>query len=162
MTNTTPPKKIFSLLHEIASYLEQLHAALNTEHKALSENNITDIQTIAQEKIILMEHLEDLDKERRLVLEKAGLNLSATGIEDYFQQSSSTSAPELKSLWETIAHLSKQCEQQNDVNGIIIESNRRHTENALSILQGKQQNTELYTSKGKSVKASGKQTLIRA
>ncbi len=154
--------KITPLLEETASYLEQLFQALLNENKALADDNIQAVQEIAQEKVLLMEQLEDLNKERRSLLETAGLDLSATGIDDFFSNNSITKSSGLSALWKTIATLSKQCEKQNNINGIVIENNKRRTESALSILQGKQQTTELYSNKGQSIKMSGKQTLIRA
>lgn len=159
--NTTS-QKMFSLLKEITSYLEQLQQALINEHQALTDNNMQAIELVARDKTILMETLEDLDKERRKILSAAGLNLKATGIEDFLQQNNAGQTTELKAIWLKIAELTRQCEKQNNINGIIIENNKQHTENALSILQGKQQNTELYSRQGKSIKASGKQTVIRA
>ncbi len=155
-------QKMFSLLQEIASYLEQLQQALKNEYQALSDNNMPAIETIAREKTVLMDSLEDLDKERRNILSSAGLNLRATGIEDFLQNDNSGQAAELKTTWTKIADLTRQCEKQNNINGIIIENNKQHTENALSILQGKQQGTELYSRQGKSIKTAAKQTVIRA
>ena len=155
-------KKVLPLLQEIVNYLQQLLLALDNEHKALVDKNIDSIQSIAEEKILLMEHLEDLDKERRSLLDNAGLEITSTGVGDFLQNSKSPRAPQMKALWDEISSISKQCDKQNNINGIIIESNKRHTENALSILQGKPQNTELYSNKGESIKSSHQQTLIRA
>ena len=162
MQNTISSKTIQPLLQEISSYLQQLLLALNKEHQALSDNDLKSVQTIAEEKILLMEHLDDLNKERRSLLEDAGLDITSTGIEDFFLNSNSPRAPQMKALWGEISNLSRQCDKQNNINGIVIEANRRHTENALSILQGKSQNTELYSKKGASIKASHNQTLLRA
>ncbi len=162
MQNTALTRKFIPLLEDIANYLEQLFHALENEYQALSDNNLPAIEAIAQEKVLLMEQLEDLNKERRLLLEEAGLNLSATGIDNFFNSSTINNNPSLKTLWGSISTLSTQCEKQNNINGIIIDNNKRHTENALSILQGKQQTTELYSSKGQSIKMAKKQTLIRA
>lgn len=162
MSNMIASKKFIPLLQEISNYLQQLLAALNNEHEALEKNNITSIHNFANEKIILMEHLEDLNKERRVILDDAGLDLTSSGISDFLQNSNSPRSPQMKTLWDDISALSKQCEKQNNINGIVIEANKRRTEEALSILQGKQQNTDLYSNKGKSIKASHHQTLIRA
>ena len=162
MQNTVTSKNILPLLQEISSYLQQLLDALHSEHAALSKNDLKAVQSISEEKILLMEHLEDLNKERRTLLENAGLDITSTGIGDFLQNSKSPRAPLIKSLWKEISNLSNQCDKQNNINGIVIESNKRHTENALSILQGKQQNTELYSKKGESIKASHNQTLLRA
>jgi len=162
MQNTTLTRKFIPLLEDIANYLEQLFHALENEYQALSDNNLPAIETVAQEKVLLMEQLEDLNKERRLLLEEAELNLSATGIDNFFNSSTINNNPSLKTLWGSISTLSTQCEKQNNINGIIIDNNKRHTENALSVLQGKQQTTELYSSKGQSIKMTKNQTLIRA
>lgn len=162
MQNTAMTSKIIPLLEDIANYLEQLFRALENEYKALSDNDIQAIQAVAEEKVLLMEQLEDLNKERRALLEAAGLNLATTGADDFLNSSKITNSPKLKTLWSNISNLSKQCDKQNNINGIIIDNNKRHTENALSVLQGKQQTTELYSNKGQSIKMAKKQTLIRA
>jgi len=162
MQMTPPSSKLLPLLQEISSYLLQLLNALNKEHQSLSNGDIQSIESIAREKIILMEHLEDLNKERRILLEAAGLDLSSSGIEDFFLNNNSPRAPQMKTCWTEISNLTNQCEKQNNINGIIIENNRRHSENALSILQGKQQGTEYYSNKGAPIKTSKNQTLIRA
>lgn len=162
MNSAVTSKKVLPLLQEIVNYLQQLLVALNNEHKALVDKNIDSIQTISEEKIVLMEHLEDLNKERRNLLDNAGLDITSTGVGDFLQNSNSPRAPQMKALWDEISNISKQCDKQNNINGIIIESNKRHTENALSILQGKPQSTELYSNKGESIKSSHQQTLIRA
>jgi len=162
MNTAVTSKKVLPLLQEIVNYLQQLLVALDNEHKALVDKNIDSIQTISEEKIVLMEHLEDLNKERRNLLDNAGLDITSTGVGDFLQNSNSPRAPQMKALWDEISNISKQCDKQNNINGIIIESNKRHTENALSILQGKSQNTELYSNKGESIKSSHQQTLIRA
>jgi len=155
-------KKISPLLEDIRSYLEQLFNALESEYTALSDNDIQAIQSIAKEKVILMEQLEDLNKERRILLEEAGLNLSSNGIDDFFNSKTLPKNPKLQKLWSSISSLTKQCEKQNNINGIIIENNKRHTKDALSILQGKQKSTELYTNKGQTINTSTKKILIRA
>ena len=157
-----PSKKLIPLLNEISSYLNQLLNALLNEYDALSTNNIKLIENIAKEKIILMEQLEDLDKEKKILLEKSGLDISSSSIEEFISKSSSPRAPIMKNIWEKISTLTKECEKQNNINGIVIESNKKHTENALSILQGKQQDTELYSEKGTSIKTSNPQTMVRA
>lgn len=157
-----PSSKLIPLLNEISSYLNQLLNALVNEHDALSNNNLPKIESIAQEKIILMEHLEDLDKERRSLLKSSGFDLNSTDLDELFQNNSSPRAPLMKSAWEQISKLTRACDRQNNINGIIIENNKRHTENALSILQGRQQTTELYSNKGTSIKMPKNQTLIRA
>ena len=145
MNNAVTSKKVLPLLQEIVNYLQQLLLALDNEHKALVDKNIDSIKSIAEEKIVLMEHLEDLNKERRSLLDNAGLDITSTGVGDFLQNSKSPRAPQMKALWDEVSNISKQCDKQNNINGIIIESNKRHTENALSILQGKPPNTELYS-----------------
>ncbi len=157
-----PSNKLLPLFQEISSYLKQLLNALNLEHKALAENNFQSVEDIAKDKIVLMEHLEDLNKERLVLLDAAGFDSESKDIEAFLKHNRSPRAPLIQSSWKEISNLSNQCEKQNNINGIVIENNRQHTENALSILQGKQQNTEFYSKKGAPIKSSKNQTLIRA
>lgn len=157
-----PSGKLLPLFQEITSYLKQLLNALNSEHQALSKNNFQSIDIIAKEKIVLMEQLEDLNKERLDLLNAAGFDASTESVEEFLKKTNSPRTPLVQSSWKEISNLTDKCEKQNDINGIVIENNRQHTENALSILQGKQQSTELYTNKGAPIKTTKTPTLIRA
>jgi len=154
--------KLSPLLEEITSYLNQLLEALHSEYQILTSNNLDLINEVSQNKILLMEHLEDLNKERLSILKTAGIESDSRSMESFFDNHPEQQIALLKKTWHQISKLTTDCEKQNNLNGMIIESNKRHTENALSVLQGKQQGTELYTKKGSTIKSQNKQTLVRA
>lgn len=159
-TNTNLP--LTPVLQEIAAYLQQLKTALTQEYQALTATITADLQQIAREKVILMDHLEDLNKERRDILSQAGLNLETTGISQYLGHIKKSTASQIAGLWQSIATLTRECEKQNSINGIIIESNQHHARTALAILKGQSLDTELYSDKGISISFQKGKTSIRA
>ena len=152
---------LFPVLKDIYAYLQQLKVTLDNEHEALSSQNLEKLNEFAEAKQLLIENLEDLDGERKKILADAGMELGKTGVEDYLSRFSS-GKNELVRIWEAISKLSRECEKQNNVNGVIIESQRRRTETALDILKGNSGESELYSKKGKSVSVNRKSTSIRA
>jgi len=160
--NSPTQSSLYPVLKDIRAYLKQLLALLNEEHSALENSNIEKLAEFATTKQLLVENLEDLETERKNILSQAGLDLTKTGVADFLSRDNTTSKNETNALWDDIAELSRTCEEQNNLNGIIIEGQRRRTEIALQILQGKSTESELYSKHGKSVNAKNKSTSVRA
>ncbi len=153
---------LYPVLIDIHAYLQQLKLTLDDEHEALANQDAEKLNDLTTAKQLLVENLEDLDNERKAILRNAGMELSKTGVEAYLSRFNQTQSSDVDRLWEAISALSKLCEKQNAINGVIIESQRRRTETALEILQGKSTESETYSSKGKSVAVSRKSTSIHA
>ena len=69
----------------------------------------------------------------------------------------------LKSLWQKLLTLAKNCHHQNQLNGGIINTTKRHVEQATAILHGKQPSSELrYGSTGETVSENQRRSLAKA
>ncbi|MGM0679732.1 MAG: flagella synthesis protein FlgN [Pseudomonadota bacterium] len=150
---------LLPILKDIAAHLSALQETLQAEYQALSDNDRQGIEQAARDKSRLTALLDDLEQERVTLLREAGLDLDRSGVMAYLGRQQNNSADPLAGVWQEIEQLSRECEQQNRINGIIIEQNRKRTETALNILQGQSGNTELYSSSGNAVSASNRQSI---
>jgi len=140
------------VLLDIVSYLEELRQILIAEYEALSNDDLDALLATAQTKHQLTDMLEQLEQERLTLLKHAGLDLQQTGLMAYFNQHAQTSGnDDLAQLWQRIRTATRDCERLNQINGIIIEKQKRRTESTLALLKGQPTQTELYSSQGESV-----------
>jgi len=150
------------LLQDIAEHLAQLDRTLENEHTALIENDLNNIVQAANDKIYLFEILEDLEKERHALLLAAGLDFDSNGIMAYLQRNTSQARNESAAIWQQIEDLTHRCRRQNQINGIILEKNRRRTEKALAILKGQTPQVTTYTANGETCQRQSQHTLAKA
>ncbi len=69
----------------------------------------------------------------------------------------------LKSLWKTLLRIAQACQKQNQINGSIINTTKRHVEQASTILNGLQPASELrYGRSGETVSERQPRTLAKA
>ena len=150
------------VLQDIAEHLSQLRHTLESEYAALTENNLEHIVQLANDKNRLFEFLEDLEKERHELLLAAGLDFDSNGIMAYLQRNKAQTKDDSTAVWRQIETLTKQCRKQNQINGIILEKNRRRTEKALAILKGQIPQAGTYTASGETCKSQPRHSLARA
>lgn len=150
---------LLPILNDIAAHLSALQETLQAEYQALSDNDRQGIELAARDKSRLTALLDDLEQERVTLLREAGLDLDRSGVMAYLERHQNSSSDPVTRLWQEIEQLSRDCEQQNRINGIIIEHNRKRTETALNILHGQSGNTELYSSSGNTVSSSNRQSI---
>ncbi len=150
---------LLPILKDIAAHLTALQETLQAEYQALSDNDRPGIEQAARDKSRLTASLDDLEQERATLLREAGLDLDRSGVMAYLGRQQNNSTDPVARIWQDIEQLSRDCEQQNRINGIIIEHNRKRTETALNILQGQTGNAELYSASGSTVSASNRQSI---
>ena len=150
---------LLPILEDILAHLNALQETLQAEYQALSDNDRQGIEQAARDKSRLTAMLDDLEQERVALLREAGLDLDRSGVMAYLGRHQNSSPDPVARTWQEIEQLSRECEQQNRLNGIIIEHNRKRTETALNILQGQSGNTELYSSSGNAVSSSSRQSI---
>ncbi len=149
------------VLQDIASYLDELKQTLVAEYEAIAHDDIGKLTSLAETKLRLSEILDDLEQEKLRQLKTAGLDLSKTGLDDYLCRQENSQNP-LQGLWQRIRTLSHDCQRLNQINGIIIEKQRRRTETTLAILYGRPAESDLYTATGSQQTAATSHTLTKA
>ncbi len=150
------------ILRDISDHLVQLAATLESEYNALADNDLDTIIQAANDKNRLFEFLEDLEKERHALLLAAGLDFDSNGIMAYLQRGTSQIKNETAAIWQQIETLTHQCRKQNQINGIMLEKNRRRTEKALAILKGQTPQIATYTANGETCHSQQCHSLAKA
>ncbi|MFW2374726.1 MAG: flagella synthesis protein FlgN [Gammaproteobacteria bacterium] len=132
---------IKTLLENIESCSDQLYQCLSDEHDALRDNQYESIMSLAEQKQSLVGVLNELDQQR----------LQLSGTTD-FAQFLSRSRPDLSQVWQTLREKIQRCQQQNEVNGRILNRRNQIARDTLNILTGRSNDDE--TTYGPSGKAN--------
>ncbi len=132
--------RLESLLQQESAALENLHIAMLKEHHALKERNAESVSKLSEEKNILLNKLETLDKERSLYLQSVS----------HAEKSSSNVNNQINQLSNEIKTCLNKCKKQNNINGGIIEVSTLFNEKMLDVICGNTSKETTYASTGKS------------
>jgi len=142
--------------HKESLIINELNAArsllslLKEEHEALNKPQTTavDIATLAAQKEQQLIILENLTQNRMMQVPRTDPDLSTEP---------------LHSLWKKLQKIALDCQQQNQLNGVIIHTTKNFVEQAAAILHGKLPTTELqYGSSGKTINQNQPRTIAKA
>lgn len=151
------------LLRDLYEAMSELSLVLDSEHKALTSQDVEQLQQAAVNKELLSDRIEQLEKNRCGILQALGLGKDLAAMKQLISRSSAHDEDALYKLWNLVAELTRECTAKNKLNGVIIEAKRRQTVAALSILHGHQPgNTELYDADGATVATKNNSTIARA
>jgi len=151
------------LLRDLYESMSELAIVLDSEHTALASQDVEQLQQAALDKERLSDRVQQLEKNRTFMLQALGLSNDLAAMKQLIQQSTGHDENALFKLWNMVAELAQECTAKNKLNGIIIETNRRQTNAALSILQGYQaDSTGLYDAEGSTVPTQTNSTIARA
>lgn len=139
-----------------------LLAVLQREHILLSGRDPAAIEEIAREKQRYVTQLHVSGQAHAAALRAAGYLPTTPTLQDWLRQRDRHSGSRLIPLWQQLESLLTACRQLNQLNGGLIEINRRHSQRALGILLGKTEETELYSSAGATQGSGYSRTLARA
>jgi len=130
---------LYSLLQDIQTQSQQLLDCLSREKKALDKNQLEDLAQIADQKQILLEQLDRLDKQR-------AANSCEKNFDAFIIKSSD---PKLKTQWKSTRNSIIACQQQNEINGRLINKRSLMNQDILAILSGRNQPSDnTYNAKG--------------
>ena len=144
---------LLSLLKNIQQQSLLLLECLKQEKLALDNNQLENLDSIASQKLPLLDKLEQLDKQR-----------IANSVKDDFDDYINTSNnPTLISQWQTTQLALSACRQQNEVNGRLIHKRSQINQDILSVLSGRDQTTdETYNAQGNQVASASLLNGIKA
>lgn len=135
--------------------MQQLLQVLKKESTLLEKNNIEELESITLEKITLTEQIEKNEQQRIHFL--AAKSLNANEPSQWLQNN------KLISIWAEIKKLSEQAQKQNQINGLVINGNRRRIQSQIEILSTSAPAVELtYSASGENVNQRDSNTLARA
>lgn len=135
--------------------MHQLLQVLKKETVLLEKNNIDALESITLEKITLTEQIEKNEQQRIHFLTNKSLNAN--------EPSQWLENNKLISIWNKIKYLSTQAQKQNQINGLVINGNRRRIQTQIEILSTSAPAVELtYSASGENIKQRHSNTLARA
>lgn len=130
---------------------ELLHV-LQNETLILEKNNIEELEKITLKKITLTQQIEKNEQQRIHFLSAKSLNPNEPA--QWLQNN------KLISLWTEIKKLSEQARKQNQINGLVINGNRRRIQTQIEILSTSSPAVELiYSSSGENINQRNSNTL---
>lgn len=133
MINAMSLVSLESILKDIDHSTGQLLNCLQDELKALNEKQYESLITIAQNKQQLVEQLEKLDIKRRQFDDSKNFS-------DYLLQQDTSG--KLAAYWNLVRDKIKKCQQQNGVNGRLLQRYHRLSRDTMSLLCGKPLNND--------------------
>lgn len=139
-------QQLNDLLHAEYDCAGQLQSVLTAEASALVDRDINALEALVREKNTLLQTLETLELRKKQVLEQAGLSSAPNQIEASIDDCDERG--QLKRGWHLLLQRLARCQQQNRANGATLDSSRRYTQQALSILRGQTVPVALYDPRG--------------
>lgn len=151
-------QNLHKVIRQLSEGMTHLHQALEQECQALSDNDLNTLQSIAEKKRSLSQGLDALEEKRMALFRETGFSPDNAGMQALFDK-----APvDVNKAWTTLETLTKRCQRQNNINGMVVDNNLRRVQMALAILQGQTIETELYNSTGTAITARNAQPLAQA
>lgn len=158
------PRKCREELNELlrAEYdcAGRLGTLLGIEAEALHGRDIDAIEDIAGRKQALMQSFETLEARRQTLLECAGFGGTQPDVDGCIAWCDSSG--QLARGWRLLLERIRRCQHQNRCNGAILESSRRHAQQALGLLRGQTPQPDLYTPTGSTVTDTLGRSLAKA
>jgi len=143
-----------ALQKELASSTGLL-AVLKAEHESIARRDTDALQRAVTEKQGFLAQLDASHGQRLQMIRGAGLDPDRQGFEELLSRCAAA-GHDMRGSWDAVKEALIACQRQNQINGKVLESNRRTTHRALSMLLGGQgDSTELYDQAGKSTPSLG-------
>jgi len=162
MNNKLSTEYIASYLEKGAEQARQLMALLQEERNILSSNDGAKLEKITHSKEQLAETIQTSTRQCSQQLHQAGFGNDNLSLSKYIETCAEPVATQLKTTWNNLQSMLKQCQDENRINGKLLNSSQRRIKQALSILQGQPVEEDLYGSSGESVNHSSGNSLTHA
>lgn len=135
--------------------MQQLLTVLLNETSALERSELEEQESITEEKIILTKQIEKNEQQRVHFLTTRSLNPTIPS--EWLDNN------KLISLWTKIKDVSEKAQKQNQINGLVINGNRRRVQTKIEILSASPPSSELvYSASGENIKQRRSNTIARA
>ena len=152
MPHSTHTSTLDTILASTRDNMQKLLLLLKNETVVLEESNLEAMKNITLEKIALTEQIEKNEQERiHFLVEK---KLDPNEPRQWLKSNN------LLSVWNDIKNLSEQSQKQNQINGLVINGNRRRIQTQIEIISSSSPAVELvYSASGESVNQRNSNTL---
>ena len=136
-----------ALLSDTVKSCERLYNALQDERVALAGDDAGALDSAVGRKKVHLAALEKLEQRRRALLAACRYKEDLQSMQRFVLDNDRNR--ELQALWSRTLELLAACRKANQTNGAVINSQRRNTGEALSVLRNEPQEPETYGATGK-------------
>jgi len=155
MQHSTQSLTLESILINAQDKMQQLLLLLQNETLILEKNEVEELKEITQKKITLTEEIEKNEQQRIHFLTIRSLNPNEP--KQWLLDNN------LKSIWTKIKELSEKAQKQNQINGLVINGNRRRVQAKIEIFSTSAPAVELtYSASGENINQRDSKTLAHA
>lgn len=148
------------MLDQDTAAIHALKQLLIDEREQLAQRKQDRLSDIANQKLSLLDQLNNSSKQRQQILNALELPNNATGW-DLFLQRNTTTLP-LRADWQQLLTDFEECQTLNDINGKMIARSQQTLNHLLNLLRGKVASTSLYTAQGLKTEQSASFTVAKA
>ena len=117
-----------SLLENIQNLSGTLHNCLRNENQALTGKDYQALLTVAEEKQQLIDRLNELDQQRERYCAEREFGAFLNKLDN---------SQQLSGIWEKVRQTVKQCRDQNEINGRLLQRQNRITRETMELLTGR-------------------------
>ncbi|MCX4190591.1 flagella synthesis protein FlgN [Methylophaga sp. OBS3] len=156
----TLPQQLYSTLMGELQLAQQLGVILDTERKALTQADGEALDKCVRAKQPLIKQLEQLGRQRDLILKTAGFPTGKQGMEAFIANQPDAEAAAINKILGQLKVQATQCRDNNQINGGIVNVNRQYLQRALSIMRGRDPELSAYGPGGEYTSAVVRQPLI--
>lgn len=146
MTSATEFKISDCLTQEIA-LMTKLNELLKNEQLALVDNEISALNQYTQEKSILVNQVNELERQRAQHLTGLGYANTLEGVQSFLEQADESTQRD----WQTLLGLTAEARESNRANGLMINRRLLQSQAGLESLQQNNPTGNLYGPSGQSV-----------
>lgn len=156
----TPTQQLRSTLQAELQLAQQLATILETERGALTQADSTELAQCVRAKQPLIKQLEQLGRQRDLILKTAGFPAGKQGMQAFVINQTDAEAMALNQMLGQLKIQAARCREHNQINGGIVNVNRQYLQRAISILRGRDPEVSSYGPGGEYTSGVVRQPLI--
>jgi len=159
------PETLLDILDNHYTQLEEMLAILKKEEQALRERDIETFENAVEQKQQQLQKLEELEKHilpfaGEKVAGDAGQGSAAEHMATFIDSMPESSIREkVRTQWTRFQALTRQCNEQNEINNRVLIASRVSLQQALDILRGESSTPNLYGASGRSSESGQRQTI---
>lgn len=153
-------QRLANLLQQEQISASRLLITLEQQQQSLAELQPVRIEASANASYSCIQELDQLEKKRNALAARLGYAATNAGMEDLIRWCDYDGT--LGIQWRKLLELARRCRDCNQVNGAVVDINRRRVRQALGILRGQQTDAELYGRSGQSAPDTLSQPLAKA
>lgn len=152
-------KQLLQLLDKDINDLEQLDATLDKEAEALRTRDSEQINQLAKLKASLVKQVEDRARAKVKLITASGAPIKAGQVK---QGIDALGDQALSERWQLSLDRLADCQQKNQVNGLVIQRSKQRNETIMDMIRGKHQKPKLYGQKGSEQRYASSNRIAKA